>query len=178
MAENETSAVSALDELIDLPRLETFAKGTIVPLGGTIGTLAEALKSLANADVAGEAGVNGLRYYNNLLQYATYTFSVATPTGDENPAEEGWYEISEGKYVLTSDTAIEIGKTYYQRSTTWNTIQTGGGDTSELSETVDNIVKVLFSGGGTVTAKIATDDGDTIVNEDGYAIALSKTVSI
>lgn len=40
----------------------------------------------------------------------TYT-AVTDPTG--NPAESGWYELVEGAYVLTSDTSVTEGKTYY-----------------------------------------------------------------
>lgn len=45
----------------------------------------------------------------------TYTYTPVTPEGTENPSEEGWYEESGSDYVLTEDTTVEIGKTYYTR---------------------------------------------------------------
>lgn len=43
----------------------------------------------------------------------TYT-AVENPTG--NPAGQGWYELVEGEYVLTEDTTVTSGKTYYVAS--------------------------------------------------------------
>lgn len=41
---------------------------------------------------------------------ATYT-KVSNPSG--NPSEEGWYELVNGNYVLTTDTTVADGKDYY-----------------------------------------------------------------
>ncbi len=41
-------------------------------------------------------------------------YTAVTPAGDEDPSEEGWYELVSGEYVLTTDTEIEVGKTYYE----------------------------------------------------------------
>ena len=53
------------------------------------------------------------------------TFTAVTPLGTENPATEGWYEQSgagtdESPYVytLTSDTSVDGGKTYYEKTVT------------------------------------------------------------
>ena len=43
---------------------------------------------------------------------ATYT-AVTNPTG--NPSEQGWYEKSGDTYVLTTDTTVQSGKTYYTK---------------------------------------------------------------
>lgn len=43
----------------------------------------------------------------------TYT-AVENPTG--NPAQQGWYELVDGAYVLTEDTTVTSGKTYYVAS--------------------------------------------------------------
>ena len=45
----------------------------------------------------------------------TYTYEEVTPVGNENPSEEGWYELIEGEYVLTEDTEVDEEKTYYIR---------------------------------------------------------------
>lgn len=41
------------------------------------------------------------------------TYAAATPVGDEDPSAEGWYEIKNGVYVLTTDTEVDVEKTYY-----------------------------------------------------------------
>lgn len=45
-----------------------------------------------------------------------YSYNAVTPVGTENPQEEGWYEYNGSDYVLTTDTTIVSGKTYYERS--------------------------------------------------------------
>lgn len=46
----------------------------------------------------------------------TYTYTEVTPVGTENPSEEGWYELSGTEYVLSTDTTVDSGKTYYTRN--------------------------------------------------------------
>ena len=41
-------------------------------------------------------------------------YEAVTPVGTENPSEEGWYELVNGEYVLSEDTAVDSGKTYYR----------------------------------------------------------------
>lgn len=52
-------------------------------------------------------------------------YNVVIPEGTENPSEEGWYEKnSQGQYVLTEDTSVVEGKTYYEllhKTLTYNT---------------------------------------------------------
>lgn len=45
----------------------------------------------------------------------TYNYVEVTPTGTENPSEEGWYVLEGDDYVLTTDTTVEDGTTYYER---------------------------------------------------------------
>ena len=40
--------------------------------------------------------------------------AVANPTG--NPMTQGWYELSNGEYVLSEDTSVDSEKTYYTQS--------------------------------------------------------------
>lgn len=50
----------------------------------------------------------------NIGTATTVTYEAVTnPTG--NPAEQGWYEQVSGSYVLTEDTTVGAGKTYYVR---------------------------------------------------------------
>ena len=127
MAERGTPVTPDLIKLIDTSLLKVFGELTIVPMKGTIGTLARAMDALTDAEVHSEAGANGLRYYNDNLQYANYSYNAVTPVGTENPSEEGWYVLVDQEYVPTTDTEVQSGTTYYARSTSWVTIETGGG---------------------------------------------------
>ena len=53
----------------------------------------------------------GDMYYYNVT--ATYT-AVVSPSG--NPKAQGYYEKSGDSYVLTEDTSVQGGKTYYTKS--------------------------------------------------------------
>ena len=46
----------------------------------------------------------------------TYVYTAVSPVGTENPSQEGWYILSGDRYVLTSDTAVDSNKTYYERT--------------------------------------------------------------
>lgn len=75
----------------------------------------------------------------------TYTYHSVTPEGTENPQEEGWY-VSDGAggYVLTTDTSIQSGTTYYTRS----------------EEYVHGVIYVYNASG---SEWIAQSSGDTMV---------------
>ena len=44
------------------------------------------------------------------------TFTQVAPVGTENPSTEGWYEVSNGKYVASKDTEVTDGKTYFEKN--------------------------------------------------------------
>lgn len=46
----------------------------------------------------------------------SYEYTSVSPVGTENPKEEGWFVLSGDKYVLTTDTAVDSNKTYFERS--------------------------------------------------------------
>lgn len=48
----------------------------------------------------------------------TVTYDEVTPAGTENPSTEGWYELVSGAYVLSTDTTVDSGKTYYEKNET------------------------------------------------------------
>lgn len=50
-----------------------------------------------------------------------YSADAVTPVGTENPSEEGWYEYVNGQYVLSTDTTVTSGKTYY-KDAGWRTL--------------------------------------------------------
>lgn len=44
-----------------------------------------------------------------------YTYTAVSPTGEEDPREEGWYVLIGDGYRLTSDTVVDSNVTYYER---------------------------------------------------------------
>lgn len=52
-------------------------------------------------------GTNGSASYNEV-----------TPVGTENPSEEGWYELVDDAYILSTDTSVNSSKSYYEKTTT------------------------------------------------------------
>lgn len=40
-------------------------------------------------------------------------YVAQTPVGTENPQEQGWFELVSGSFVLSTDTTVTGGKTYY-----------------------------------------------------------------
>ena len=46
-----------------------------------------------------------------------YTYTAVVPVGTENPHQEGWYVLKGDRYIMTSDTAVDENKTYYERTT-------------------------------------------------------------
>lgn len=44
------------------------------------------------------------------------TYAAVTPQAGDNPSTEGWYELVNGKYVESTDTEVDAGKTYYEKT--------------------------------------------------------------
>lgn len=57
------------------------------------------------------------------------SFDQVTPVSGDNPAQNGWYEVEENWFVLTSDTTVVSGKAYYEYHTT---ATTGNGDIAKF----------------------------------------------
>lgn len=117
------AGLSELEGVINLQLLEQFARGTIVPSSQTLNILAVVVNALADARVTTEQGADGLRYWNEKLQYSTESYNEVTPEGNENPSEEGWYVLIDGAYVITTDTVVSSGRTYYSLQISWTDIK-------------------------------------------------------
>ena len=64
------------------------------------------------AQYGAEAVIGDPRKFHITITPA-YDFTQVNPSGNENPKLKGWYELSGGEYVLTEDTTVQSGKTYY-----------------------------------------------------------------
>jgi hypothetical protein len=51
---------------------------------------------------------------NHVYACAQETYVEVTPATGDNPKTKGWYELSGTTYVLTTDTSVQSGKTYYE----------------------------------------------------------------
>lgn len=91
-------------------------------------------------------------------------YNEVTPSGEENPSEEGWYvyDSTEEEYVLTQDTSVQSGTTYYSYANVkyMYNIGTGFFDTSNFVQKTD--YATLLAAG------IVKPDGTTItIDNDG-----------
>ncbi len=51
---------------------------------------------------------------NLIYAAAAETYVAVTPASGDNPKAKGWYELSGSTYVLTTDTSVQQGTTYYE----------------------------------------------------------------
>lgn len=79
--------------------------------------------ALCNKAVKLNGHWDGFVYADIPLSYNTYSFeAVQNASGD--PSAKGYYELDNGEYVLTEDDEPAAGKTYYERTTTANPVDT------------------------------------------------------
>lgn len=72
------------------------------------------------------------------------TYAEVTPQVGDNPATEGWYELYDGKYILTEDTSVESGKTYYAKTAVYKfAISQGFIDVDGINNRIDAVVADL-----------------------------------
>lgn len=88
------------------------------------------------------------------------SYTEVTPVGTENPSEEGWYELDGSEYVLTEDTTIDSGKTYYEKTTTVDV------KFDVLGSFVD-VAAIYGMIAGTFNTATAYETGDVVIYEDG-----------
>lgn len=79
--------------------------------------------------------------YNHNFFYECVANEVE-PVGSEDPSSEGWYELVSGEYVLSTDTTVDAGKTYYeivwQQSNVQPSSSGGGGSlTKQITAAID-----------------------------------------
>lgn len=89
----------------------------------------------------------------------TYTYDAVTPVGTENPSEEGWYEYdsSTQNYVLSQDTEVQSGTSYFEKNE-----QYLHGVTYEYNSSTTSWV--ALAGGGDTIIAITDAEIDAIVN--------------
>ena len=96
------------------------------------------------------------------------TFDAVTPVGSENPTTEGWYEYDSaiGKYVLSTDTTVDAGKTYYALTTSVKlNVGVGFIDTEAITDRIDAVVESINDNEFDATSGVYAI-GDIVTYED------------
>ena len=107
-----TSAAGTFAECSD------YAGGTAVTLNGTSKAADTAsLYAPTDAGTSGQilksAGSGAPTWDNYVASYDHVYTAISNPSG--NPSSKGWYELSDGTYILSEDTSVVSGKTYYKQ---------------------------------------------------------------
>ena len=93
------------------------------------------------------------------------TYAEVTPQEGDNPATEGWYELYDGKYIITEDTSVESGKTYYAKTAVYKfAIGQGFIDVDGINNRINTVVADLADAFDsalpyTIGAIVTHDDG-------------------
>lgn len=138
----------------DLPALAESRLGNVYNIKDDFVTTADFLEG------AGKSYPAGTNIAIEQIEEIAYT--EVTPTGEENPSEEVWYELVNDEYVLSTDTEVDGTKTYYVRTdyALYYDIPSGFIDLSHYVEDTDYAT--------TSNAGIVKPDGTTItVDSDG-----------
>lgn len=93
------------------------------------------------------------------------TYAEVTPVGSENPSTEGWYELVNGKYVLSADTEVASGKTYYAKTTNVKYDINGSFfDADALDNRIDDVEDMIAPA---FDSTLAYAIGDVVIYNDG-----------
>ena len=84
--------------------------------------------------------------------YDENDYYATTTLGTENPQDLGWYELSGTTYVLTSDTTVQLGKTYYTKGKTTNPITVHNGTAAGFGAPTIQITHASGESSATITS--------------------------
>ena len=100
----------------------------------------------------------------NVVIVNNSTYAAVTPAGSEDPSSEGWYELVGGKYVLSEDTSVDSGKTYYAKTVLVQYDVLGSFiDLSDIETAIENVAKMIA---GEFDTTEAYSEGDIVVYEN------------
>lgn len=95
--------------------------------------------------------------------YYSVEYTAVTPTAGSNPAAEGWFVISGGTYIATTDTTARSGVTYYERTEEDGDVDLADGTDYTLAFDDDGYLTVtLIAGGAAATASTIKVSGTQI----------------
>lgn len=98
-----------------------------------------------------------------IVDASTTTYEAVTPAGGENPSEEGWYELVDENYVLSEDTEVAIGKTYYEQVITARYLYDVNANFVDVDDIYDTIKAVAEMITGFFVDTEPYDEGDVVI---------------
>lgn len=101
-----------------------------------------------------------------IVDASTVSYNEVTPVGTENPSEEGWYELVSDEYVLSADTEVDTGKTYYEKVTTASykfDVLGNFIDVDAIETRIDDVAKMITGFFDNTTPYVT---GDIVIYED------------
>lgn len=152
--------------------MATFATYTPQSVSGDVDVIVEIPEAIAMTIVGNN---------DDASKYGT-AFSataVADPTGD--PQDQGWYEIVDNAYVLSGDTTVDAGKTYYEIAGRYQSVDNFSPATGTPS-TVDGHARPAIlkpgvsSSYASLTQNAIVDSSDTAASAADQAFKSTITV--
>ena len=151
----------------DLPALTESRVGNVYDIKDDFTTTSDFMEG---AGKSYKAGTNvAIEWGEETI--VTVTYDEVTPVGTEDPSDEGWYELqtvgTSEEYVLTEDTTVDSGKTYYEKIETPSIQRVLKYDCMSAFVNLSNYVQKTDLATN-VNAGIVKPDGTTItVDADG-----------
>ena len=108
--------------------------------------------------------------------YYSVEYIAVRPTPDSNPAAEGWFVLSDGAYIATTDTTARSGVTYYERTEEDADVDLVEGKDYALTFDDDGYLTVtLIPGGAGANASTIKVSGTQI---DPSAVTSSDVIGV
>ena len=97
----------------------------------------------------------------NVVVVDDSTYDTATG-GTGNPKTDGWYELVDGKYVLSDDETVDSGKNYYEKTEAYS-FDTYGNfiNVDGIYTDIESLIADTFS------TSTAYSSGDVVIYENG-----------
>ena len=175
---------SGLHTLVDVIKgdLSNFT-GTVIPtfeeVYNNLFQLDEVIGHHNEGDVTDEYGIHGIRYRDGVFQVVSAEYEQATPEAGADPSALGLYELINGEYVLTTDTSVVNGKTYYSKEIAWEDVDTGSGGTTIVTIPTVSVGTYTYNGTeqgptiGTYSRNLVHVTDAKKVNAGTYTLTLS-----
>lgn len=103
-------------------------------------------------------------------------YTAVTPAEGDNPAEKGWFILSDGVYIATEDTEVQDGVTYYERTEEGADIDLAEGSDYTLAfDDAGFLTVTLIAGGKAESASAIKVSGTQI---DPSAVTSADVIGV
>ena len=95
------------------------------------------------------------------------TYDAVSPVGSENPSTEGWFELVAGRYVLSADTTVDAGKTYYEYNAEFKlNVAASFVNVEGIQDRITQVANDLVAATFNPTSPAHYDIGDLVKKDD------------